>query len=236
MVQQRGFQSSLALDFETTFGADPGSVDGKQMPIESSDLKRNTELITPDTITGNRGAPTPYQGNDDINGNVTVPLTIEAFGWWLRAMFGAPVTTGSGPFSHEWKESNSQESLVLEQAYNTVTQFQKFNGCKVNSWSMNVESGNPGIVAELGIVGAKETFSGTAYDGSLTTYSMDRFLFRHLAIEEGGSSLANGHTIDFTANFNLDTDQYLLGGAGQRGAMNEGRLEISGTLTGSRCR
>jgi hypothetical protein len=45
------------------------------------------------------------------DGDVMVPLDAEAFGFWLMAAFGDPVTTGTGPWTHEFRSGGARGYL-----------------------------------------------------------------------------------------------------------------------------
>jgi tetratricopeptide (TPR) repeat protein len=57
----------------------------------------------------------PVKDADTADGDVVVPIDVKTFGFWLKAAFGLPTTTGSGPCSHELRSGNwSLPNLVIE--------------------------------------------------------------------------------------------------------------------------
>jgi len=50
----------------------------------------------------NRDATEPQPGLLTAAGDIVVPLDANHFPYWLTHLFGAPVTTGSGPYTHTW--------------------------------------------------------------------------------------------------------------------------------------
>ena len=233
MGTARGYKSSCVLDFETTFGADPAAPAGLIMPINSSSLKAERTKNAASTITGNRNPVQPFDGNLKVEGSVVVPVDLIAFGHWLRAMFGAPTTSGEGPYVHTFKVADSQPSLVLENKFAdaaAVIAYAKYNGCKVNSWAMSV-GGDGELTSELAIVGSTETVGATAYDSDASAVTLSRLQNFQAALTEGGSSLAIATAMDFTVGFGLDTEKYVIGGAGVLGDIPEGIMSVSGNLT-----
>lgn len=230
MPQVRGYKSFVAFDFESTFGQDPGTPDLKKLPINSSSLSRKIELEENPAMQGSRSMSEPFQGLNDVGGSLDLPLWVEQIGFALRAMFGAPNTTGAGPYTHVFKEGPDQPSMVIEQGYPEIPQYQKFNGCKVNGWSMNVSSDQIGINTTLDILGASEGFAAASIDATPTDFAEDRFLFRNAAIQQGGVNLANCTNFDFNIGFNLD-EKYSIGGGGNRGSLTEGAMSIDGNLS-----
>jgi hypothetical protein len=233
MAQARGYKGQVVLDFETAFGVDPASVNGRGMPINSWDVKASRNLNTAQTITGTRNPVQPFQGNVSVTGQAVVPLDLIAFGWWLRGMFGAPATTGSGPYTHVFKIPDTQPSMVAEKKFDfaTAQSYVKQNGIKISSLGLNF-GGDGELVANLGIVGAKEAApSATPYDATVTAVSLNRVNNFQAAILEGGASIATVTDLAMNLEFGLDTGNYVIGGGGQLGDIPEGIIGVSGTLT-----
>lgn len=231
MAMAKGYLSQVAMDFETTFGADPGAPNGLAIPINTFDVKGSRNLNTAATITGNRNPVEPFVGNNSVTGNAVIPVDVLAMGYWLKAMFGAPTTTGTGTYTHTFKVGTSQPSLVLEKKFATATAtYMKLNGCKVSRFGITA-GGDAELTASVDIEGAKETVGTTAYDATLTAIALTRFNQFQAAIKEGGSTLSNCTNFAFDLAFNLDTDVYVIGGNGYRGDIPEGIVGVSGNLT-----
>lgn len=230
----RGYKSECVIDFESAYGEDPSTPEGKIMPINSNGLKSEQALNTPGTITGTRNPVEPFLGNIDVSGDIVIPVDTNAIGHWLRAMFGVPETTGSSePYTHEFTIGNEMPSLLVEKKFanaNSTIAFAKYNGCKVGSWSMNL-GGDGELTSTLSMVGAKEDLGTTAYDDAASLVSLDRVGNFQAAIKEGGESLGIGTALDFTLDFGLDTDTYVIDGTGMRGDIIEGIVGISGNIT-----
>lgn len=234
MAQARGYKSQVVIDFETTFGADPTTVNGLGMPINSWNVKASRALNTAQTLTGTRNPAQPFQGNVSVSGDAVVPVDLIAFGWWLKAMFGAPTTTGaSAPYTHKFKVGDTQPSLVVEKKFDfsSAQSYIKQNGVKIGS--MEITFGGDGeLVANLSIVGATESQPGTTpYDATVTTVSMSRVNNFQAAITEGGSAIATITDLTLRVDFGLDTESRVIGGGGVLGDIPEGIVAVSGSLT-----
>lgn len=233
MTQARGYKSTLAIDFETTFGADPASPAGLLMPINSWDVKATQELTTPQTITGSRSPVEPIRGNISVGGNAVIPLDYVAFGHWLRAMFGDPVTTGTGPYVHTFKPGDIQPSLVCEkkEVAGSNSYYTKQNGIKISTLGLEI-GGSGELTANLGVVGANESIPVTTpYDSSLTAVGFARAQQAHASIKEGGSTIGIVTQSSLNVNFGLDTSQYVVGGGGILGDIPEGIIAVEGSMT-----
>jgi len=230
LVQARGFRSRLVVDFETAFGQEPATPSGRIMPFNSNALKSSQNLSDPGTIVGTRNPVQPFLGNITVDGDIVVPVDVRAFGWWLRAMFGVPVTTEVEDFySHVFKINDSQPSLVMEKQFRDLSEYSKFNGCKVSSFEMSF-GGDGELTSTLGFMGSKESLGDSPYDSDPVSIPFTRFHNYQASIIEGGSGIADVVDGSISVDFGLDGDQYCIGDNGVRGSIPEGIVSVSGNL------
>ena len=230
MSRAKGINSKLALAYENTYGQTPVSPVGYNIPFNKSKMDVKQNLIDSTTIRGRRDKEQPATGNIDVSGSIVVPIDQVGFGFWLRAMFGNPTTTGSGdPYTHVFKVGGSQPSLVLEQQYPDVPAYETFNGCKVNKFSFTYGGDNE-LTANLDLIGAKRTVGATPLVASLTEIPLLKFSNFQGSIEEGGSQLAIVTEASLNADFGLDGNTYTIGGGGYRTGLPEGVLQVSGSI------
>lgn len=230
MAQARGRRAQLLMDFETTFGQDPVTPNAIKMLINSSSVRSSQNLVEDTTIRNDRNPGQPSRGNVDVSGSIVVPVDKIAIGYWMKAMFGDPDTTGvDAPYTHKFTPADSQPSLVLEQGFTDINSYAKLNGCKVGQFSISL-GGDGELTASLDITGAKETIGDTAYDDTPTQLTLAKFSNFHASIQEGGVDLAIVTQADLTINFALDGDQYAIGTGGFRADIPEGIMQVTGTL------
>jgi len=90
----------MALAFETTYGTPPAS-GLTRMPFASTSLGAEQPLLNSELLGYGRDPLAPIKDVVTADGDVVVPLDAEAFGFWLKAAFGAPTTTGAeAPYTH----------------------------------------------------------------------------------------------------------------------------------------
>ncbi len=231
--QARGYLSKVTVDFEDVFGADPAAPSGVILPINTFDLKEARALNTAATITGSRNPVMPFEGNTSVTGNAVVPVDAVSFGYWLKMMFGDPVTTGAGPtYTHVFKIGENQPSMVMEKAFATAAaSYMKSNGCKISKMSIKL-GGDGELTASFDIEGAKETLGTTAYDADAPVSQLIRFGNFQAVMKENGTIISYLTGFSFDLNFGLDTTQYCIGGGGARGDIPEGIAAATGTLSG----
>ena len=226
MARAKGFNSRLTLGCESVYGQTPAQPNvGYYMPFNQSKIAVTQSLIDSNSIRGRRDQAQPATGNTSVSGSVTVPMDQIGFGFWLRAMFGNPATSGSGdPYTHVFKVTGSQPSLVLEQQYPDVPAYEMFNGCKVSGFSFTY-GGDGELTANINIMGAKRTVGATTFASTLTDVSGLKYNNFQGTIEEGGSPLAIVTSASLNVDFGLDGNSYAIGGGGFRTGLPEGNLQ-----------
>lgn len=231
MAQAMGSNGRLLVDFETSYGQSPESRAGNFLPFNTCDVKSKQTAKDPATITGGRNPLPQVRGNISADGSVTVPVDESAVGYWLKGLFGSPATTGAASlYTHVFKVGSSQPSMVLEKGFCDIGQYAVLNGCKVNNFKIAF-GGEDELAATVDILGAKETFSATAYNTGAATIVLNRFTNLQATVEEGGAAVANVTKGEFTISGNLDGTQYNVGGSGLRSNIPVGVYKISGNIT-----
>jgi hypothetical protein len=92
-MQEKGFNGQIVAQFETTFGQDPDTPDGKLLPFNTCELTGKQGLIDPATIRKSRSEVRPGLGRITAEGPITIPMCFRSIGFWLKALFGSPTGT-----------------------------------------------------------------------------------------------------------------------------------------------
>jgi len=231
MSQARGANAQVIIQEETTFKTDPGSPDAQSIPFFSCGLQQRRDQEQSQTLTGDRNPSKALRGNTDVGGALEVELQAYT-GLLFKAALGDVATTGADPYIHTFSIGDTLPSLMIEKGFGDIDQYFKYNGCKVNSLSLSITaSGFQNCSFDF--VGAKETTGASSFDSTPTDLGKQSFDgFAIATIEEGGVAIGNVISIDsLTISNDLDTDQYSIGGAGQRDELPEGLVSVTGTLT-----
>jgi hypothetical protein len=231
MTQAQGSQGRLVIDYETVFGQNPATKAGKVLPFNTFDVKSKQNIKEPATITGSRNPVAPALGNVSVDGSLVVPVDEKAIGYWLKGLFGNPVTTGTAdPYQHVFKIGTAQPSLVLEKGFLDIGQYALLNGSKVSSFKISF-GGDEELTASIEMMGGKESLLQTPYAASPVQIDLARFNNLQASVEEGGAAIATITKGEFTINAGLDGNQYTVGNGGYRGNIPAGLYKISGSIT-----
>lgn len=229
--QSRGFRGQLLMDFESQFGANPAIKNAVKMPFNSFNVGVNQNLTEDNTIRNRRDPAKPGRGNIDVSGQVVVPVDPVIFGYWLKALFGAPTTEGvDGPYTHVFKPGDDQPSFLLDKGFTDISQYELLNGCKISQLSMTI-GGDGELTSSIDVMGAKSVFGNTSYSTTFEDIPLIKFGQFQSSLLEGDIDIAIITQADFTINASLDGNQYVIGSKGKRGDIPEGIMQISGNLT-----
>ena len=88
MARAQGARAQMALAFESTYGTPPAGGFTK-MPFASTSLGAEQPLLNSELLGYGRDPLAPVHDAVTADGDVVVPLDAEAFGFWLKAAFGA---------------------------------------------------------------------------------------------------------------------------------------------------
>lgn len=203
MARAQGARAQMALAFETTYGTPPAGGFTK-MPFASTTLGAEQPLLNSELLGYGRDPLAPIKDAVTADGDVVVPLDAEGFGFWLKAAFGAPTTTGTGPWTHEFQSGGwTLPSLSIETAMPEVPRYAVYSGCVLDqlTWQMQ-RSGL--LTATARLVAQGETVSTTTSAGTPADLELKRFGHFNGSVTRNGSALGNVVSADITYANNLD--------------------------------
>ncbi|WP_245803156.1 phage tail tube protein, partial [Acuticoccus yangtzensis] len=165
MARAIGARAQMALAFESVYGTAP--VSGfHRMPFASSTIGSEQPLLNSELLGYGRDPLPPVKDAVTADGDVVVPIDAEAWGVWLKGAFGSPTTTGSGPYTHEFRSGSwTLPSMAIETAMPDVPHFAMATGCVVDrvSWQMQ-RSGL--LTATVGLIAQGETVASSTGAGT----------------------------------------------------------------------
>lgn len=204
MGRAQGARALQALAFESTYGVAPGS-GFIQMPFARTTLGADQPLESSELLGQGRDPLDPTKGVITAGGQVTVPVDVEAFGHWLKSVFGAPTTTGTGPYTHVFQSGAwTLPSYSVENGFPDVPSFSMVRGCMTDKLSIPMgREGN--LVATVDVIAQGEndpTPATTA--GTPSPITVKRFGHFNGVLQREGSSFADVTGAEFMYSNNLD--------------------------------
>ena len=203
MARAQGARSLMAAAFETTYGTAPAS-GYMQMPFASASLGAEQPLLSSELLGYGRDPLAPIKDAVTADGDIVVPIDAEAFGFWLKAAFGAPTTTGTTDKTHTFTSGNwNLPSLSIETAMPEVPRYAMYSGCVLDqiSWQMQ-RSGL--LTATAKLIAQGEAIATSSAAGTPTGWNLQRFGHFNGAIKRNGAPLGNIVSADITYANNLD--------------------------------
>jgi hypothetical protein len=194
----------MALAFETTYGTPPATGYTK-MPFASTTLGAEQPLQTSELLGYGRDPQAPIKDAVTADGNVVVPIDAEAFGFWLKAAFGAPTTTGAeAPYSHEFRSGSwSLPSFSLETGMPEVPRYAMYSGCMIDSLSWQMARSGL-LTATVSVVAQGEEIDAASAAGVPAPIALQRFGHFNGAITRDGGTIGNVVSADITYANTLD--------------------------------
>lgn len=192
MARAQGARAQMALAFESTYGTPPAADAYWKMPFASTNVGSEQPLLDDELLGYGRDPLPPQKDAITAGGDVTVPIDARFLGVWLKALFGAPTTTGaSAPYSHEFKSGKwTLPSFALEVGMPDVPHYAMNAGCMANSieWQMQ-RSGL--VTAKVNVIAQGEDTDSASAAGTLTELDLLRFGSFNGSIKRGGSQLGD---------------------------------------------
>ncbi len=230
MARAQGARAQMALAYETVYGTPP--VSGfRLMPFARTTLGSEQPLLESELLGYGRDPLAPIKDAVTADGEVVIPIDVEAFGFWLKAAFGQPVTSGTTPKTHTFQSGNwTLPSMAIETAMPEVPRFAMYSGCVLDqlSWQMQ-RSGL--LTATARLVAQGETIAAATAAGTPTALGLQRFGHFNGTVKRNGSSLGNVVSAEITYSNNLDRIETIRGdgridGADPAMAALSGRIEV----------
>jgi hypothetical protein len=230
MARAQGARAQMALAFETVYGTAPAG-GFTRMPFASTSLGAQQPLLGSELLGYGRDPLAPVKDAVTADGDVVVPIDAEAFGFWLKAAFGEPTTSGSGPYTHEFRSGGwTLPSLSIETAMPEVPRFAMYSGCALDqlSWQMQ-RSGL--LTATAKLVAQGETVATVSAAGTPVQPALKRFGHFNGSITRNGAALGNVVSAEITYANNLDRIETIrsdgrIDGADPSIAALTGRVEV----------
>jgi hypothetical protein len=128
MARQPGARTQVAFAFESVYGTPPAS-GYRRMPFATTTLGSEQGLLSPELLGYGRDPQAPIRDAVNVDGDVVIPMDAENLGFWLKAIFGQPTTTGTTPRTHTFQSGGfTLPSMAIETQMPDVPRFAMYSG------------------------------------------------------------------------------------------------------------
>lgn len=234
MAIYKGRNAQLLLQRETVFRTAPGTPAAFKMKFMDLDVSDSEDYSEDATI--DNSSPLVVKRGDSDEGwaaKITAPLDLNDIGQWLALLWGAPVTTGTGPYVHTFTLGLSDRpSALLDLGYSDATKFRQWLGAVMNSMSWSINEKDQNLSLELVPAVEVQPRPSTAFDAAPTAFAANRACKKAGNVYDvsGSSTLGRITAADITLTNDHESVQLADGLVGY-GAHILGQPAISGKLT-----
>lgn len=238
MTSPRGTLAELYGKVESVEGTAP-SGNWARLPFVSFDLGGQVPLVADPTLglALGRSQPAPYQGNLAVALTGELPIDLNNAGFWLNALFGAPTTTGTGPYVDVWKPAAAGTALPtisLEGKLHSTaaTRYHLRTAIKANTLGIRWDGSTGRQTMSIGLIGRTAADSASSAAGTPTTAAYSCHLKQRWVFKIGGSAVAD--ITGFDVSFSNGLDPYMTTrdqADGAAYAIDEGLIELTGSFT-----
>jgi hypothetical protein len=193
----------MALAFETEYGIAPteGFV---KMPFASTTLGSEQPLLNSELLGYGRDPLAPIKDAVTADGNVVVPIDASIFGYWLKATFGQPITTGTDLYTHEFRSGAwDLPSVSIETVMPEVPRFALYSGCMVDTLSWQMQRSGL-LTATVSLIAQGEEITAASTLGPPREVDLKRFGHFNGQITRNGENLGNIVSAEITYTNGLD--------------------------------
>jgi len=231
MGRARGSNAEMALVFESTYGTTPDS-GFFRTPFTSADIGPSQGQIADETLGLGRDPQAPTLDVVEVGGSVDVPMDLNNTGRWLKALLGAPTTSGAGPYTHVYTSGATAAlpSLSVEMGFPEVPYFEMIEGIKVGSWAVNMARGQgQNLTGRFEMTGKGYTGDTTTNAGTPTEMAIERFSHFQGGVSRDDTALADVISCNFTYSNGLDPLN-VIAPDGEIGGIDEGVASLTGQM------
>ncbi len=236
MTTRHGRMTQLLLQREVTFRTAPSAAAFAMKYDTGFEFGNNDDRQEDPTINNDPLMVKQDAGDPVPTGSLPAILCLNDIGQWLALLWGAPVTTGAGPYTHTYTLSlNDRLSALLELGYleSGSELYERWLGVMVNTLSWNVLEAAQSI--NVGLMGAIQVDPkpGAVFDAAPTAYAKNRACSKQGIVADviGSNTLGNIVEASVEITNDLEGQSYADGLAGF-GDFMLGQPAITGTLRG----
>jgi len=203
MARQYGSGVQLLGSFEDIYGTTPNDSFMK-LPFVSDSLGSEQALVESDILGQGRDPAAPSRDVIKVEGDIVVPVDLRNFGYWLKALLGAPVTIGDTHYTHSFSSgASSLPSLSLELGMPKIPAYFMTAGVVINSMNLKFERSGSAS-ATLAAIAQGEERSAASLGGTPSEAVLKRFNQFQGFVKKDGALLGNITSAELTYSNNAE--------------------------------
>jgi hypothetical protein len=174
-VRAAGADVLMSAVFEVTYGTAPATGWRRHLMASfASGFKR--PLGYEPEIGAGPESQDPYYERMEVQPEFELQARTDSVGFWMRALLGAPVTTGTGPYTHVFSSGNDIPSLSVEETHAQLSpvQYRLIKGLKLGSAEVDLSPDGALRMKFSGIAQSHEVRS-TVSSGTPTGFTGAKF-------------------------------------------------------------
>lgn len=230
MATALGSRAALGLALETVYGVAPAS-GWQRLSFGRFEYGASQELIASELLGQGRDPQPPVPGFIDVELSGDVPVDLRQIGWWLALAFGAPVTTGTGPYTHVFASGGFDlPSASIEVQNPDVPAFALHAGCVLNEIGWGFRRADDQLAAQVSLMARSEVTAAASGAGALADPGRQRVGHLHGEIRRNGTALGGVTEGSFRYSNNLERIATVRGDGLVEG-VDPGSAALTGELT-----
>jgi hypothetical protein len=176
-------------------------------------------------------AQEPYFDPLDVDPVFDVHMRVREIGYWLFGLFGAPVTTGAGPFTHVFSSGGELPSRTYEEGHIRLTTANYYlrTGVKLAGFSLPWARKGPAKMTINAIAQNVARSTSSSSGTPVANYAEGKFFNKALLVNKDGAAL--GQLVGGALNFSNGLEKVESVGRGD--GLIEGADETERTAEGT---
>lgn len=240
MATARGNKARLVLREQADFStAEATGQNGnfRLVPFYDFTPDPTYELVTDPILDSTKGA-LPREAEEGLasaNFSATVPIGYESIGIWLRAMFGAPSTTGVGPYTHTFDAvaDPTIPAFSIGTEYPDISVFKQLNGFVANSVSFSARKDAEKARMTISGVARQELKVAAAHDSNPTDLTVETRPqnWEGVVLRNGAQIAGRVTAFEVTITNGITLDQEILNEQPYAADVLDPQWAVSGSIT-----
>ncbi|MDX1353089.1 MAG: phage tail tube protein, partial [Thiomicrorhabdus sp.] len=218
---------------EDSFGTLNASANYFSIPIISSTVAVSQNLTDTNEFDGTYVNGEPIADNISVAGDITLRVRPKSSAQFLKWLFGAPVTTGTGPtYTHTYTAGATvAKSFQMEIEFADITEIQVTTGLVITGITANLQTeGQYEFV--VSVIGKQQTMAvTTTFTGAETDYTTETEVFNS---KDGTLTVGTTTAKVSTANYALNRPAeafYGIGDSGLASDVYKSKFTANGDIT-----